>query len=77
MVLPIWSNWWFYSEIIIGFLGAFAPKSPTDIKVRNYYIVGSIVLTDDARNYLNALRKKYHIPVNYIHVDAENEIHKY
>lgn len=29
----------------------------TDIKVRNYYIVGSIVLTDDARNYLNALRK--------------------
>lgn len=49
----------------------------TDIKVRNYYIVGSIVLTDDARNYLNALRKKYHIPVNYIQVDAENEIHEY
>lgn len=49
----------------------------TDIKVRNYYIVGSIVLTDDAQNYLNALRKKYHIPVNYIQVDADNEIHKY
>ena len=49
----------------------------TDIKVRNYYIVGSIVLTDDARNYLNALRKKYHIPVNYIQVDTENEIHEY
>lgn len=49
----------------------------TDIKVRNYYIVGSIVLTDDAKNYLNALRKKYHIPVNYIQVDAENDIHKY
>lgn len=29
----------------------------TDIKVRNYYIVGSIVLTDDAQKYLNALRK--------------------
>ena len=49
----------------------------TDIKVRNYYIVGSIGLTDDAQNYLNALRKKYHIPVNYINVDADNEIHKY
>lgn len=49
----------------------------TDIKVRNYYIVGSIGLTDDAQNYLNALRKKYHIPVNYIKVDADNEIHKY
>ena len=49
----------------------------TDIKVRNYYIVGSIGLTDDAQNYLNALRKKYHIPVNYIQVDADNEIHKY
>lgn len=49
----------------------------TDIMVRNYYIVGSIVLTDDAQNYLNALRKKYHIPVNYIQVDAENEVHKY
>ena len=49
----------------------------TDIKVRNYYIVGSIGLTDDAQNYLNALRKNYHIPVNYIKVDADNEIHKY
>ena len=49
----------------------------TDIKVRNYYIVGSIGLTDDAQNYLNALCKKYHIPVNYIQVDADNEIHKY
>ena len=49
----------------------------TDIKARNYYIVGSIVLTDDAQNYLNALRNKYHIPVNYIQVDAENEIYKY
>ena len=49
----------------------------TDIKVRNYYIVGSIVLTDDAQKYLNALRKKYHIPVNYIQVDTENEIHEY
>lgn len=48
----------------------------TDIKVRNYHIVGSIVLTDDAQNYLNNLREKYHIPVNYIQVDAENEIHK-
>lgn len=49
----------------------------TDIKVRNYYIVGSIVLTDDAQKFLNALRKKYHIPVNYIQVDTENEIHEY
>ncbi len=49
----------------------------TDIKVRNYYIVGSIVLTNDAQNYLHALRKKYHIPVNYIQVDAENKIYKY
>lgn len=48
----------------------------TDIKVCNYHIVGSIVLTDDAQNYLNALRKKYHIPVSYIQVDAENKIHK-
>ena len=49
----------------------------TDIKVRNYHIVGSIILTDDAQNYLNALRKKYNIPVSYIQVDVENEIHKY
>lgn len=49
----------------------------TDIKVRNYHIVGVAVLTDDARNYLNSLRKKYHIPVNYIHVDEENRIHEY
>lgn len=49
----------------------------TDIKVRNYYIVGSIVLTDDAQNYLDALHKKYHIPISYIQIDAENEIHKY
>lgn len=49
----------------------------TDIKVRNYYIVGSIGLTADAQNYLNTLRDKYHIPISYIQVDAENEIHKY
>lgn len=49
----------------------------TDIKVRNYYIVGSIELTAYARNYLNALRKKHHIPVGYIQVDKENRIHKY
>lgn len=35
------------------------------------------MLTDDAQKYLNALRKKYHIPVNYIQVDTENEIHEY
>lgn len=45
--------------------------------IKHENIVGSIVLTDDAQNYLNALRKKYHIPVNYIKVDADNEIHKY
>lgn len=49
----------------------------TVINVRNYYIVGGIVLTDDAQNYLNILRKKHSIPVFYIQVDAENKIHKY
>ncbi len=49
----------------------------TDIKVRNYHIVGSIVLTNDAQNYLRTLRNKYSIPIDYIQVDAENKVHKY
>lgn len=39
--------------------------------------VSSYLHTDGAQNYLNALRKKYHIPVNDIQVDGENKIYKY